>query len=101
MGDTIEIDGQIIRLYGIDAPEKEQLCQVGKWSQLAMRIMRQQCLAGEIDGIHRMPVQGHNPYDRVVAVCFDGKEDLNDWMVRNGWVCCLSILLNGLRIGRE
>ena len=24
-------------------------------------------------------------YGRIVAVCFNGKEDLNRWMVANGW----------------
>jgi endonuclease YncB( thermonuclease family) len=28
-GDTIEIHGQRIRLFGIDAPESQQLCQAG------------------------------------------------------------------------
>jgi len=28
-GDTIEIHGQRIRLFGIDAPEHDQLCEAG------------------------------------------------------------------------
>ena len=85
-GDTIEIHGQRIRLHGIDAPEGGQLCvrpNGERWrcSQqasfaLADRIGRAtvRCVPRDIDR-----------YRRVVAVCFKGKEDLNRWMVANGW----------------
>ena len=85
-GDTIEIHGQRIRLFGIDAPESSQLCvrQTGeRWRcgqrasfALADRIGRAtvSCQPRDLDR-----------YGRVVAVCFNGNEDLNRWMVANGW----------------
>ena len=84
-GDTIEIHGQRIRLFGIDAPESSQLCvrptgerwRCGQQASLALadRIGRAtvSCQHRDLDR-----------YGRVVAVCFKGNEDLNRWMVANG-----------------
>lgn len=85
-GDTIEIHGQRIRMFGIDAPEGGQLCirpngerwRCAQQSSLALadRIGRStvRCKQRDIDR-----------YRRVVAVCFKENEDLNRWMVANGW----------------
>jgi endonuclease YncB( thermonuclease family) len=85
-GDTIEIHGQLIRLHGIDAPESSQLCrhQGGKpW-----RCGQQAALALS-DTIGRSSIRcvprDRDRYGRIVAVCFKGDEDLNRWMVANGW----------------
>ena len=85
-GDTIEIDGQRIRLYGIDAPEKAQLCRDGKGHNWRCGLSAGRALAAEI-GRNSIECRsrGTDPYDRVLAVCYDGGEDLNDWMVRTGW----------------
>jgi endonuclease YncB( thermonuclease family) len=84
-GDTIEVHGQRIRLYGVDAPESAQLCQAeGK----SWRCGQQASLAlfGKIGGrsvsCRRKDV---DRYRRVVAVCFAGSEDLNAWTVAEGW----------------
>ena len=83
-GDTLEVDGQRIRLHGIDAPENKQLCYLdGK---------RWQCGkdAGNIlsDWINRRPVackeRDRDRYGRIVAVCYAGGEDLNAWVVLQG-----------------
>src|SRR5437763_13306997 len=84
-GDTIEIHGQRIRLFGIDAPEHDQLCEAagsqyrcGQQAALALsdQIGRQtvDCVPHDVD-----------QYGRVVAVCSAGGEDLNAWMVSQGW----------------
>lgn len=84
-GDTIEIHGQRIRLHGIDVPEGAQTCQVeGK----SWRCGQQASLA--LDGkIAGRPVsckqKDVDRYRRIVAVCFAGNEDLNAWMVAEGW----------------
>ncbi|MDG4602592.1 MAG: thermonuclease family protein [Defluviicoccus sp.] len=83
-GDTIEIGGQRVRLFGIDSPESSQLCRAdnkpyrcGQQSALALadkigeRTVR--CLERDIDR-----------YQRVVAICFVGKEDLGSWLVKKG-----------------
>jgi len=84
-GDTIEIHGQRIRLHGIDAPESGQSCTVrGERSRcgqnaalaLANKIGNRtvQCEQKDIDR-----------YKRIVAVCRTGGENLNAWMVAEGW----------------
>jgi endonuclease YncB( thermonuclease family) len=85
-GDTIEIHGQRIRLFGIDAPESSQLC---------VRLTGERWRCGQqasfalADRISRTAVtcqpRDLDRYGRVVAVCFKGSEDLNRWMVANGW----------------
>jgi endonuclease YncB( thermonuclease family) len=83
-GDTIEIRNQRIRLFGIDAPESSQLCTVndkpfrcGQQAALTLadkvgeRTVR--CTEKDIDRYQR------------VAVCYVGSEDLNGWLVEEGW----------------
>jgi len=85
-GDTIEIHGQRIRLHGIDAPESRQLCT--RPSGERWRCGQQASLALS-DRIGRATVRcqprDRDRYGRIVAVCFKGNEDLNRWMVANGW----------------
>ena len=84
-GDTIEIHGTRIRLFGIDAVESSQRCtrngqqwNCGRDSAFA--------LADRI-GQHTIDCLGNDRdrYGRLVAVCFSGAEDLNRWMVAQGW----------------
>ena len=85
-GDTIEIHGTRIRLNGIDAPESGQRCQNARGT--AWRCGQQAALALS-DRIGRRQVNCQqtdtDPYGRVVADCFAGGENLNRWMVREGW----------------
>jgi endonuclease YncB( thermonuclease family) len=84
-GDTIEIHGTRIRLFGIDAPEGGQYCMVegipthcGQRAALALS-----------DKINSRPVtcksKDRDSYGRVVAICRVAGEDLNAWMVAQGW----------------
>ncbi len=84
-GDTLEIHGQRIRLFGIDAVESGQRCMRGgqKWNCGKDSAF---ALADRID--HSTIVckgREHDRYGRLVAVCFKGGEDLNSWMVEQGW----------------
>ena len=84
-GDTIEIHGQRIRLFGIDAPESAQLClaENKRW-----RCGQQAALALD-DKIAGRPVacteKDRDRYGRIVAVCRLAGEDLNAWLVTEGW----------------
>ena len=84
-GDTLEIHGTRIRLHGIDAPESGQLCtaqggtfRCGQHAALALadRIGSRTATCEPKD---------RDRYNRVVAVCRSGGEDLNAWMVAHGW----------------
>ena len=84
-GDTLEIHGQRIRLHGIDAPESGQTCitngsnfRCGQQAalELSNKIERAtiNCQSTDVDR-----------YGRIVAKCYRGQEDLNAWMVSQGW----------------
>ena len=84
-GDTLEIEGQRIRLHGIDAPEMRQPCwRDGKvWrcggdaaSALAEKIASRAVACEELD---------RDRYGRIVAKCAVAGVDLGEWMVANGW----------------
>jgi endonuclease YncB( thermonuclease family) len=84
-GDTLEIHSQRIRLFGIDAPEGRQTCdrdgrawRCGQHAALALA-----------DKIGRRRIDCHerdrDRYRRIVAICYLNGEDLNGWLVRQGW----------------
>lgn len=85
-GDSLEIRGTRIRLYGIEAPESRQLCtratgqdwRCGQQAALALsdQIGRRSvsCVTRDIDR-----------YGRTIAVCSQDGVDLNAWMVQEGW----------------
>ena len=84
-GDTIEIHGTRIRLFGIDAPEGGQTCTVqGKATPCGRRAAF--ALAGKIGRqVVECRPKDEDRYGRVVAVCSVGGEDVNAWMVAQGW----------------
>jgi endonuclease YncB( thermonuclease family) len=84
-GDTLEIHGVRIRLWGIDAPESTQLCR-GEDS-LQYRCGAQ--AANDLDAfIARRPVNcmpvNLDQYGRTVAICSVNNSDLGEWLVYNG-----------------
>jgi endonuclease YncB( thermonuclease family) len=85
-GDTIEIHGTRIRLYGIDAPESTQLCQ--RQDRTRWRCGQQAALALQ-DHIGRSTVtcvkRDTDRYGRVVGQCTVGGADINAWLAANGW----------------
>jgi endonuclease YncB( thermonuclease family) len=85
-GDTIEIHGQRIRLFGIDAPESSQLCVRANGERWRCGQQASFALADRIGhAAVRCEPRDIDRYRRIVAVCFKGNEDLNRWMVANGW----------------
>jgi len=83
-GDTLEISGARIRLHGIDAPESRQLCRKDGQSY---RCGQQATVA--LNGLIarssvRCKARDRDRYGRIVAICFLGDLDLNDWLVRQG-----------------
>ena len=84
-GDTLDVGGARVRLYGIDAPESAQRCRSGgrTWScgreaarALARRIGSRPVACKERD---------RDRFGRMVAVCWVGGEDVNAWMAARGW----------------
>ena len=84
-GDTLEIHGQRVRLYGIDAMESRQLCWNGKRKRYACG--REAALALDDfigDSVIACESRGHDRYQRMVARCSVRGEDLGAWLVESG-----------------
>ena len=82
-GDTLDVGAVRIRLHGVDSPESRQSCVAGgrRWA-CGERATR--ALAGRIGG-RTVACEERDRYGRIVAVCRDGGEDVNAWMVSQGW----------------
>lgn len=85
-GDSLVIDNQRIRLWGIDAPERDQTCEgrdgrtyeCGRDATAVMvELTRGQRVTCETRDTDR--------YGRTVAVCRTPAGELNAAMVRRGW----------------
>ena len=86
-GDTIEIHGTRIRLYGIYAPESAQICFDGSGKKYRCGQRSSLALADFLDA-HR-PTScieiGRDQFRRMVAVCTAGGVDIAQWLVRHGY----------------
>ena len=76
-GETVKFGKQLIRLFGIDAPEKLQPCDDGKWfpgplaTEALIRI-----IAGRPVSCRQVDYDHKN--QRPVAQCYAGNEDLQE-----------------------
>jgi len=84
-GDTLDISGTRIRLFGMDAVEPSQVCARPheQWpcGQQAAAALKQRIGSTMI----QCSARDRDNYDRMLAVCDIAGEDLNAWMVRQGW----------------
>jgi endonuclease YncB( thermonuclease family) len=85
-GDTLAISSTKVRLEGIDAPETDQVCLNASGAHWACGIDARDQLAVHIGGREmRCSSNGIDAYQRTLATCYFGNEDLNGWMVQQGW----------------
>jgi endonuclease YncB( thermonuclease family) len=86
-GVTLEVAGQRIRLFGIDAPDLDQVCQHGGRDYQCGRVARAalwDLVAGR--DVSCEPVAGASaPDGGLAAICTAGGLSLNDNMVATGW----------------
>jgi endonuclease YncB( thermonuclease family) len=85
-GDTIDLAGRRVRLFGIDAPESKQRCVDGTGivylcGQAAAKALRGIVLGRSLSCEPR----DIDRYGRVVAICWIGETNINEQMVRDGW----------------
>src|SRR4051812_46481938 len=85
-GDTIDVSGTRIRLYGIDAPEKQQTCegsegQIYECGRDASAVMAELTVGHTVD----CEPQAGDRYGRTVAICSNESGDIGAAMVRRGW----------------
>lgn len=84
-GDTLEIHGQRIRLWGADAPESGQTCQrAGETYRCGAQSAN--ALAAWIGQrpVTCVPRGRPDRYRRIVATCAVRGHDVGAWLVRNG-----------------
>ena len=84
-GDTLDVGAVRVRLHGVDAPESRQSCVAGgrRWA-CGERATR--ALAGRIGGrTVACEERDRDRYGRIVAVCRNARQDVNAWMVSQGW----------------
>lgn len=80
-GDTLRLEGVTYRLYGVDAPEKKQVCADG-WPAGSLATARLQAL---ISGKRVVcEKRDQDRYGRTLAVCWANGEDLGAILVREG-----------------
>jgi endonuclease YncB( thermonuclease family) len=85
-GDTIDVAGTQVRLWGIDAPEHNQTCQ-GKHDETYECGRDSSAVLRELTNGHRVECvpRGHDRYGRTVAVCRTESVELSATMVQRGW----------------
>ncbi|MDW9542661.1 thermonuclease family protein [Sinorhizobium meliloti] len=84
-GDTIELNGIVYRLHGIDAPEAGQKCKKPQgiaWDcgKAAISALEELVLGQTVNCDDR----GQDGYGRTIAVCKVGGDDINATMVATG-----------------
>lgn len=84
-GDTIEVGVAKVRLFGIDAPERDQSCQwpdkVVPCGQLATAALTDLVAGADVT----CRTIEKDRYGRWVAVCYAGGSDIGRNLVRTGW----------------
>ncbi|ETD89066.1 thermonuclease family protein [Rhodobacter capsulatus] len=83
-GDTLVIDAQKVRLFGIDAPEHDQLCKDAQGRDWPCGEAARDRLGVLAAGLVRCAGRGRDRYDRLLAVCSAGGRDLNAALVSEG-----------------
>ena len=85
-GDTLTIGATKVRLEGIDAPETDQICLNANGVRWTCGIDARDQIAAHI-GVRAVSCasNGSDAYKRALAICSLAGEDLNAWMVQQGW----------------
>ena len=85
-GDTIKILHNKIRLHGIDAPERNQKCIKNK-KIYNCGVVATEALIKKINknAVKCLTQKNKDRYNRFIGICFVKQENLNKWMVRNGY----------------
>ena len=84
-GDSLVVAGAAVRIFGIDAPEWRQYCRGSDGlsypcGRVAFRALMHRLRLAPVRCVPRT----HDKFDRVIATCYQGKDDIARWMVREG-----------------
>lgn len=85
-GDTFEIEGMVIRLADIDAPELAQKCPGGPKSLRGCGSYVADAIADRIrGGVVTCEIESVDEYDRRIARCEHDGVDLSTWLIKHGF----------------
>ena len=94
-GDTIKINDQKIRLFGIDAPETKQFCKEVYLSFLIFNFKRDYKCGEKSTNALKKKIKDKkirclienkkDRYRRNIGICYLKKQDINSWLVKNGY----------------
>ena len=93
-GDSLEINNNKIRLFGIDAPEKKQTCKkpyliisfINFQRNYKCGLMATNQLNKFIDNrAVKCISENKDRYNRHLSTCYLKKVDINSWLVKNGY----------------
>jgi len=85
-GDTIEVHGTRINLYGIDAPETAQSCQTVTGREYRCGREAAQALSAHIgSGVVTCERRENSAAGGIAGLCLAHGEDLSAWMVTRGY----------------
>lgn len=84
-GDTLSLNGEVMRLHGIDAPEAAQICKGRNGKNWPCGTAATRYLRGLVkqDSV-RCDRLEHDAYGRTIAICHAGGVELNAAMVEAG-----------------
>lgn len=93
-GDTLKIKNEKIRLFGIDAPEMNQMCK-RPYLKIGFLTFSTNYNCGEMSQIRlrkyvknkaiKCIFNSRDRYNRLIAECYVDKKNINSWMVENGY----------------
>lgn len=84
-GDTLRVGGETVRLQGIDAPEMGQSCRGPAQTVFDCGKMVRDRARARFEGrTGRCQAIERDRYERIVAICRVGNEDVGQWLVQEG-----------------
>ncbi|EKS34334.1 thermonuclease family protein [Afipia broomeae] len=85
-GDTVQVGTHRIRLQGMDAPETDQICLGQSGERWACGVAARDQLAKHAgNGPWTCRGTAKDRFGRLIATCEVNGENVQKWMVRNGW----------------
>ena len=84
-GDTIVLNGEKIRFFGIDTPELKQTCMNGDEKVLCGKTAKMLLIKKIGNEIPECISEGKDAYKRTLAECFIKGESLSSYLVRSGY----------------
>lgn len=101
-GDTLEIHGQRIRLWGVDAPEGRQSCDGADGAVYACGRLAANRLDQHLqDKTVACFEEDTDRYGRMVARCEVEGADVGAWLVRQGYAVRYARYAGGAYVGEE